>query len=78
MTDKEFADAVFAEAVRHVDRLIEREGDPAIRRALVRDRRWIAGKILDASIIATLRRRLAELESERCPGPARASKEGLH
>ena len=78
MTDDEFVEAAFAEAVRHVDRLIECERDPAIRRALVRDRRWIAGKIVDASIIATLRRRLAELEAERCPGPARASKEGLH
>ena len=78
MTDAEFTKLAFAEAVRHVDRAIERETDPAVRRALVRDRRWIAGKIVDASIIATLRRRLAELEAERCPGPARASKEGLH
>ena len=78
MTDKEFADAVFAEAVSHVDRLIECERDPVIRRALVRDRRWIAGKIVDASIIATLRRRLAELEAERHPAPVRTPGQGLH
>jgi hypothetical protein len=63
----EFVETIRPEVEADVDRQIAAEPDPDLRRMLARHRGVLIGKALDATRIANLKYRLAEVEARLRP-----------